>query len=204
MNQDYTEAFIKACVFTEQLGCVYPEFKRENEFFLDTIEKQNRVLNKLQRTYNRIYGVPTVKDFFSQCIRVNYLMRPILSDIILKPSMLTFGYVTEGNDSFFKENDTFFQDCLKNNPSDVVNIHAWLTLPSMEILDLTLCTTRLLALLKKKNLNKDEFYEKVTNSPDFGGIILGDGNNLLGTDVRYHPQVVGEDFMLKAGFVKLT
>lgn len=129
-------------------------------------------------------------------------MRPILSEVIGAECALTFGYVTEGNDSFFRQEDDFFYSSLSSGVPDTVNIHAWLTLPSMEILDLTLCTTRLIALLKKSNLVGNAFHEELINSPDFCGIIVGDGNNLKGTHVKFYPQVIGEDFMLKSGFLK--
>lgn len=204
MSHGYSEAFLKACSFTEYLGCVCPKINVVNEFFLDSEEKQVRVLNNLQGKFNGQHGVPSVVDFFAQCIRTSYLMQPILSEIIGSPCALTFGYVTEGDGVFFRQEESFFHNSLRNGVPDMVNIHAWLTLPSMEVLDLTLCTTRLIVLLKKRNLGSDAFHKELINSPDFGGVIVGDGNNLKGTSVRFHPQVIGEDFMLKAGFLKLV
>ena len=131
-------------------------------------------------------------------------MQPVLSEIIGSPCALTFGYVTEGTDVFFRQEESFFRNSLRNGVPDIVNIHVWLTLPSMEVLDLTLCTTRLIALLAKRNLGADALHKEVINSPDFGGIIVGDGNNLKDTDVRFHPQVIGEDFMWKAGFIRFN
>lgn len=204
MSKDYTEAFLKACSFTEHLGCVCPKINVVNEFFLDSEEKQFRVLNSLQKKFNEQYGVPSVADFFAQCISTSYLMQPVLSEIIGSPCALTFGYVTEGGEAFFRQEDIFFHNSLRNGVPDIVNIHAWLTLPSMEILDLTLCTTRLIALLRQRKLEVNAFHEALIGSPDFGGIIVGDGDNLKGTDVKFHPQVIGEDFMLKAGFLRFN
>ena len=64
MSKVYTDAFLKACGFTQDLECICPQIKPVNEFFLDSEEKQRMILNSLQQKYNEQYGVPSLADFF--------------------------------------------------------------------------------------------------------------------------------------------
>lgn len=62
-DKDYTTNFLKACSFTENLGCICPKITMINEFYFDSEEKQGKVLNALQEKFNKEYGAPSVNDF---------------------------------------------------------------------------------------------------------------------------------------------
>ncbi|MFV2854610.1 hypothetical protein ACNIZ2_28230, partial [Escherichia coli] len=55
----------------------------------------------------------------------------------------TLGWIDDGTPKgMFRFDEDFITDTLKNGyTGDTVNLHAWLTLPSMEIIDITLSTT---------------------------------------------------------------
>ncbi|AUX73937.1 hypothetical protein [Erwinia pyrifoliae] len=204
MQGRYTIDYLSAVSFTKGLGCGCLDMGVSSAYYLDTDEKRKKVLNKIQKAYAEEYGVPSVEDFFAQCVRTNFYMQPILSNVIGKECALTFGYIKDGETDYFKQDNSFYKEKLTSKVSGVVNIHAWLTLPSMEILDLTICTTRLVALLKDKNLTPHDYQQQLMASDDFGGVVVGDGNNLTGTSLIYYPQVVGFDYAFKSGFVQVA
>lgn len=63
-----------------------------------------------------------------------------------------------------------------------LNMHSWLTLPSMEILDFTILTT----IAHVKQLGQGYF-----------GVISRHPNDLIG--MSYHPMLLGDDFLRRIG-----
>ena len=77
---------------------------------------------------------------------------------------------------------------LKTGVEGEVNLHAWLTLPSMEVLDFSLPTS----------------YAKVNNRPeDIGSAIAEHANKLSANGMTYKPLIVGEDFLVKSKILRL-
>ena len=64
-----------------------------------------------------------------------------------------------------------------------LNIHAWLTLPTCEILDFTLPTTY--AVINK-------------TKEGYGEVLAGHADHLL-ENVRYRPMLLGEDYLRRIG-----
>ena len=62
---------------------------------------------------------------------------------------------------------------------NTINLHTWLTLPSMEILDFTLPTT-----LGKISGNKEMYGKTIIKHP-----------SKLTNNMEYHPLLVGEEFL---------
>ncbi|MES7579684.1 hypothetical protein U6Q50_12295, partial [Cutibacterium acnes] len=68
------------------------------------------------------------------------------------------------------------------NPA--INLHAWLTAPSGEIIDAALFTT----------------ISVVKNQPEFMGGVIASTNESL-TDLSYHPQLIGQNYLKTCGFM---
>ncbi|MDA5492291.1 hypothetical protein PGS50_03360 [Yersinia intermedia] len=64
-----------------------------------------------------------------------------------------------------------------------LNIHAWLTLPTCEILDFTLPTTYAVTNKTKEG---------------YGEVLAGHADHLL-KNVRYRPMLLGEDYLRRIG-----
>ena len=74
--------------------------------------------------------------------------------------------------------------CERGVDGTTVNIHAWLTLPSMEVIDLTYWTT---------------FSYATNNSERLGELVIQSDDEELG--VVYHPLLIGEDWLYKSGIL---
>jgi hypothetical protein len=102
------------------------------------------------------------------------------------PVLYTIGWVDDGTaKGMFKFDDAFISDKLKHGHSGgTVNIHAWLTLPSMEVIDVALATT----------------IAVVQNIPEgYGGVFAQPADGLNG--MAYKPMLVGPDFLRKTGLL---
>jgi hypothetical protein len=65
-----------------------------------------------------------------------------------------------------------------------MNVHAWLTLPSMEIIDATLATTMAIAQGRPEQ---------------GGGVVMGHADGFTG--FAYRPMLVGADSLQRAGLL---
>lgn len=73
---------------------------------------------------------------------------------------------------------------IKNGISKTqLSIHAWLTLPACEIMDFTIQTTSAVINKAKK---------------DLGGVYAGHADH-LSNNIRYHPMLLGEDYLRRIG-----
>ncbi|CCG86003.1 hypothetical protein [Erwinia piriflorinigrans] len=204
MQGRYADDFFRAASFTKELGCDCLDMVVSDNYFLGIEENRTKVINEVIGRYTKKYGFPTLDGFLAQCVRASFHLRPIFSDVIGKECALTFGYIKIDESHYYKQDLDFYRNKLKNNVSGMVNIHAWLTLPSMEVVDFTICTTRLVALLKEQNLSPSDYNDKLTSSKDFGNVVAGDGNNPVGTGLSYYPQVIGDDYAFKSGLIKIS
>ena len=99
----------------------------------------------------------------------------------------TLGWVDDGTEQgLFRFDDKFITERIDKSPvGTTIGIHAWLTLPSMEIIDVTLPTTYGL------RCNYPEmFYHAITRPAD----------ELRG--LAYKPMLVGDDFLYRAGLIQ--
>lgn len=125
-------------------------------------------------------------DVVTQCLSIHYRMVPVLEQWLEIPVLYTLGWIDDGTDKgMFKFDNAFIADKLKNgHASSAVNIHAWLTLPSMEVIDMALVTS--LAVLKGW-------------SKGHGGVLAKHADEITG--MAYKPMLVGPDFLRKTGLL---
>ncbi|RIY05224.1 hypothetical protein D0T11_20755 [Hymenobacter rubripertinctus] len=99
----------------------------------------------------------------------------------------TLGWVDdETENGLFYFDEVFIRDVIRTKYSkNTMKIHAWLTLPSLEIIDITLFTT--LAFAKKQPTMLGRV---ITRHPDY---IQG---------MAYKPMLVGDDFLRQTGVLK--
>ena len=100
---------------------------------------------------------------------------------------LTLGWIDDGTDhGIFRFDDAFISKSLTagHHAADI-NVHAWLTLPSMEIVDASLLTT--IAL--------------VQGIPErLGSVLLKQADEVVG--MTYRPMLVGHEFLIGAGLLQ--
>lgn len=125
-------------------------------------------------------------DVVAQCMSIHYRLVPVLQEWLGCPVLYTIGWVDDGTDKgMFKFDDAFVADKLQNGHSgSTANIHAWLTLPSMEVIDVALATT--IAVVQKL-------------PQGHGAVLAKHADELRG--MAYKPMLVGPDFLRKSGLL---
>lgn len=125
-------------------------------------------------------------DVVAQCLSIHYRILPVIEEWLGCQVLYTLGWVDDGSTAgMFKFDDAFVGDKLKNGHlGGTVNLHAWLTLPSMEVIDMSLATS--IAVLQGLSYGH-------------GAVLARHADGLDG--MAYKPMLVGYDFLLKTGLI---
>ncbi|MFA6191814.1 MAG: hypothetical protein WC665_05615 [Sulfurimonas sp.] len=172
----YKDEFNEAINRTKRFKLKLPHVDMNDDILLNEEfeDKFNKVMMK---------EILQHKDVFLQCYILNYKIKKILDEQLDYNFMYTIGYIELDGEPRFKstEKDLFkmIQNSRPDYNNDGVKIHVWLTLPSMEIVDLTLPTT---------------LQYKFPEIPDGSVLKMHTDNNHY---LRYKPQLVGDDFFKK-------
>jgi hypothetical protein len=143
-----------------------------------------RTISSINELVSSMFFGDIVKNFSQKCLPVSKRMAPAISKLLGCEVLYTLGriegIVEGGYCSQF--NDEFISSKLALKHKDPrINIHAWLTLPSMELIDLTIFTT----IGKAKGLPSW-----------YGGTIMRHADEI--TDMLYKPVLIGDHFLAKA------
>lgn len=177
----YLDRFIEAEHRTKALSLDLPTIELDEKrsyITQDFLERFPYLI--LQNT-----GIRKPSDLSAQCFSVNRMLRGIISAYLGCPVYYTIGWIDDGTErGLFKFGDSFINDALsgKMTTAGEVNSHAWLTLPSMEVIDPTIATT--LALAQKTNAG-------------LGGVHAGHADSMKG--FSFQPMLIGDDFLRKSG-----
>lgn len=179
----YSKEFQIAIERTAHFNLPLPEITNEVSARIMN-DKRIRNLNKI---LNPVLQGMTYEQMVGQCMPLHLKARSVLEDWLGCPVYYTLGWIDDGTSKgIFKFDDEVISEKLKNGHGRAtIDIHAWLTLPSMEIIDLTLCTT--LCILQ--GLKGGE-----------GGGIVKKADDITG--FSYKPMLVGEAYLSKIGVMK--
>lgn len=130
------------------------------------------------------------EDLVAQCLSLHYrLMQPLEVFFGVK-IYFTIGYVaTAEDDRFYQSEDELRQLMINGLNGSAAKLHAWLTLPSMEIIDMTLATSLAVA---------NDWPEK-----HYGRIVANFADDLT-KGMRYHPMLLGLDYLHKIGALRFV
>ncbi len=175
----YTQEFIEAVKRTQKYGLIVPAHKiDESKRWLDA-----KAQSEFPSVMENGVGDIDIGNVVAQCFAINYKLAPVVSDWLGCDAIYTLGWIDDGTDKgMFRFDDHFIADRLRTNyPLAPTNMHAWLTLPSMEILDITLNTS----------------IGYIQNKPEMlGSVIARHASRMKG--LSYKPMLVGDDFLFKA------
>ena len=130
-------------------------------------------------------------DVVAQCLSIHYRLKEPLEEFFGCNVFYTIGWVEHQTGRNMLEFDEHYAEQLlvkKHRPGGTVNMHAWLTLPSMEIIDVALATSIGFAQ------DRPEMY---------GAVVAKHADELTG-GMAYRPMLVGEDYLLKTGLAKVV
>ncbi|MFK5894587.1 MAG: hypothetical protein QM504_15305 [Pseudomonadota bacterium] len=141
----------------------------------------------LSDVFTSIIGCMESRDLIAKCISVHHqLLKPLNSTLNTK-AIYTIGYIETNGKNIYKKSEEELISIMNTDIRNcsVLNIHAWITLPSMEILDFTIATT--MAFVK--------------NMPNINGAIFHGHADKFDDTFKYHPMLVGDGFLRKMGLI---
>lgn len=178
----YATEWATAVERTKRLGLDVPPHQMEPERRYLTDQRQAEFPHVVQRGL----GDLDFPDVVAQCMSIHFRLVPVLEQWLGCPVIYTIGWIDDGTDTgMFKFDEAFVAEKLKTgHTGSTANIHAWLTLPSLEVIDVALVTT--LAVLKGWR-------------EGHGAVLAKHADDI--TDLRYKPMLVGPDFLRRTGLL---
>jgi len=177
-TNDYEAEFTHAIERTDTWGMCAPYFRSNPRRV--TVEKGHEISQYVQAAL----GSFTAEQISRQCIAVAFFMRKELEDLLNTSLVYTLGYVEFNQRNVFYTPESELKALLSSPPRPAgINLHAWLTTPSYEIIDPTFWTT----------------YGVVNNDPDSIGRIMMQHYTLFNKHLIHHPQIVGEEYLYSIG-----
>ena len=183
-SYDYKQEFQDALKRTALLGIDVPPADHYAACY-----RSDKNINRLVAGLSDVYSNISPRKFLGQCLNIHHQLKPLVDDCFKVKSYYTVGYVQRaGKDMFNITEGDIAELLISGMKGTTLNYHAWLTLPSMEIIDLTLPTVS--AVIKG-------------NSNDLGGIIANNPNHLNDKlKLRFKPVIVGQDFLKRIGAIE--
>ncbi|WP_086383090.1 hypothetical protein [Caballeronia sordidicola] len=180
MTATYIEKLHAAYDFTEKLGASFTRLPTtETEFFTGDLGErlQAAISNK---------GITSFAGAAGQCVKWSHALRPLAEEILGAPILLTFGQVINPSRAFFNPSWADLQNWhqMGFSASDFegrsgINLHSWWTLPSGEVMDVTLWST----------------LSDAWNRPELLGAVTGGWPDKIAPNPTYVPMVVGDDYI---------
>lgn len=177
LAKGYEAEFNKALARTKQWGLAVPPFTPSGQPAINDV-----TLEKFRIAVQSILGQYQPEEVSQQCFQIIGLMKEALEEVFEVPLTITLGYVN------FNQKPTFYtpldklRDLLSQPPVfEGMNLHAWLTTPNYEIIDLTFGTT----------------YSIINNEPAPLGMMVCRHYSQLTNNMTYHPQLLGEEYLFK-------
>lgn len=177
----YKDEFMRAHERAKNFGLTVPDIEvRDGEHLLT-----QEFLRDFPHLIARNTNIQHPRDLAAQCFSINLMLREVISDHLKCPLYYTIGWVdVHGSRRLFHFDEEFVREALDGQVSTAgaVSLHAWLTLPTMEIIDPTLATSILLVNGREEGL---------------GGVMAKFADDLTGLTLK--PMLVGEDFLRRSG-----
>lgn len=187
---NYKNQLVTAIERTRNNGINVKDFVLESASYPIINEQNKKELQQLfeEHIYNESFEVET------QCIYHSWNLQDLVAQILNCDVLLTLGYLVIDNQKWFYTDES---EILQWNSLPVNlrrSIHAWLTLPSLEIIDITLAATA----KQMTNLEKSHWNSKV--------FLHCRPDDYYNTPNRiYHsPQFVDNEFLERANLLKYT
>jgi len=176
----YVDHYKTALGFTQSLGFAVPVLEPVDGELV-TPENGEKVLEVLKRD-----GIRDLAPSALQCLKWSHALQPLVEEGLGCSIALTVGQILIGNRVAFDPSNEDFTAWARRGiqPPDFLgkrgfNFHAWYTLPTMEVLDLTLWSS--LALI----------WENKTKA----GEVVGGWPDAMSPYPAYVPMVVGNSYV---------
>jgi hypothetical protein len=182
ISSNYASEWASAVERTQRFGLEVPAHNVQPTYTYLTDKRQAEFPYVVQRGL----GDLDFPDVVAQCMAIHYRLAPVMQAWLGCPVLYTIGWIDDGTETgMFKFDDAFITDKLKNGHAGVTaKLHAWLTLPSMEVIDVAIATS--IAVINKM-------------PEGYGRVLARSADGLNG--MAYKPMLVGHDFLRKTGLL---
>lgn len=183
---DYKTEFLKALNFSnKKLNTTLLADFKDGQIFTDA------VLQQLPNAMFDEFGAINIKDVSANCFTFNYNSIDFFRKFLKCEVYYTIGWLFDPDKKaklFYTDRDILIEHLnswmIQSTPLKL-ETHAWLTLPTMEIIDLTFQTS----LVKLFNSNATP-----------GGVVIGypwdKDIPCRGMNIKYHPQIIADTKIL--------
>lgn len=179
-SYDYDKEFAVAFQRTAAFGMTAPAMPNLAAGRLFDRQQDERLTSILHSALNGL----SPRDLVAQCFAIHHAIAPAIDRAYGIRTVLTLGWVHDPPNDYFRVSDEELRAFMRNGVvGGKMNLHCWLTLPTREILDCTLPTTVAI----------------VHEIPDAEGLIMTKHWRELTSGLRYHPLLVGSEFLERAG-----
>lgn len=176
---NYEGRFDRALKRSKSWGLAPSGFVRTGERFVS--EDNLRVFQQVTAAHLSHYRA---QDVSQQCFAITAMLKTPLEEALGVPLAFTLGYVEYNGRNVFYSGTSELKTMLKEGiRSPALNLHAWLTLPSHEVIDMTFGTT----------------YGVVNEMPSVIGRMCFLHPDDMTADMQYHPQLIGWDYLERIG-----
>lgn len=178
---DYERLFGEALERTKALGLPVPVFEPIPTRLI-TPAKMEKAAARIGRHLQNIRP----EHIAAQCFAINTAVVDVIAETFGVPAHITIGNVAADGHWFYKEDTSYLANLIDTGITlgKGLKLHAWITLPSHEIIDVTLPTT----------------YAVVKGIPELlGGAMANHPTDLKG--MTFEPLIVGGEFFRRIGAV---
>jgi hypothetical protein len=176
----YIEEFDEAVNRTKEFGLVVPPVLPDPQKRFFTKETMHELLKALFKTI----GQPGPEDLSARCFEINHGIKLVIDDFYKTTSVFTLGWVDEPSNCLCKCTEEELKNLLvKGISNTTLGLHAWITMPSMEIFDVTINTKIALA----------------NDKPELVYAISARHVDDLSEGFAYHPMLLGDDYLNRLG-----
>jgi hypothetical protein len=176
----YIKEFDKAVERTKGFGLVVPPILPDPQKRFFTKE----TMQELMKTIFKTIGQPSPEELAAQCFEINHGIKLIIDDFFKTTSVFTLGWVDVPSDALFKYTEEELKTLLVKGISNTnLHLHAWITMPSMEIFDATLNTKIAVA----------------DSKPELAYAIAARHIDDLAEGFAYHPMLLGDEYLNMLG-----
>ncbi len=181
----YVDDYQDALDRTRRLGLTVPRVKIDPDPNLRYLTPDRQ--QQFPQVIHKAIGPVGAEELVAQCMSIHHRLQPVLEDWLGVPVVYTVGWVETSGDGLFKFDEAYVSELLQKAAQKVpaprsLGVHVWLTLPSMELLDLSLATS--IAFAQKM--------------PEGMGRVMAKHANDV-TDMAYKPMLLGDDWLRKIG-----
>ncbi len=173
----YKDAFEEALSWTKEQGLDVPETYFSDERLMNASSMQQLTL-----AVKDLFKSMSLDDIKAQHLSLHQNLQETVEDVFECPVFYTIGYVHMPPNDYFKLSHDDLAEFLKKGQKNIhLKLHAWLTFPTMEILDFSINTV----------------LAEAVHRPEIAGKMLAAHPSTFSGGLQFHPILIGDDLLKK-------